>query len=330
MYTVGLDVDSRSFFSAATMVIAVPTGIKIFSWLFTLWFSPATMYLNIPLYYTLAFIFLFTIGGLSGVLLANASIDLPLHDTYYVVAHFHYTLSMGAVFGIFAGFYYWAEKIFGIKYNNVFAFVQFISFFIGVNVTFFPMHFLGLAGMPRRIPDYPVYFSKYNFIATVGSMISLTSMVYFIILVGVSLFFKKYKSVSLFFKFTKVSVAASFYKFFLVIELLICTILRVVLFCEYFVKDCLVFFTSLVKNNANDAVVFFHKDKICLEDILIRGDFSLAKKENDEFWEIKKKNNGGKLSFADASLEFFFSFWRDLTNASSDNTHLYFYMMTRV
>lgn len=188
MYTVGLDVDSRSFFSAATMVIAVPTGIKIFSWMFTLWFSPATLHLNIPLYYTLAFIFLFTIGGLSGVLLANASIDLPLHDTYYVVAHFHYTLSMGAVFGIFAGFYYWAEKIFGIKYCNTYAFIQFFSFFIGVNVTFFPMHFLGLAGMPRRIPDYPVYFSKYNFISTVGSMISLTSMLFFIFLVGSSLF----------------------------------------------------------------------------------------------------------------------------------------------
>lgn len=191
MYTVGLDVDSRSFFSAATMVIAVPTGIKIFSWMFTLWFSPATLYLNIPLYYTLAFIFLFTIGGLSGVLLANASIDLPLHDTYYVVAHFHYTLSMGAVFGIFAGFYYWAEKIFGIKYNNIYAFIQFISFFIGVNITFFPMHFLGLAGMPRRIPDYPIYFSKFNFIATIGSVISLSSMVYFIFLVGHSFYNKK-------------------------------------------------------------------------------------------------------------------------------------------
>lgn len=198
MYTVGLDVDSRSFFSAATMVIAVPTGIKIFSWMFTLWFSPASLYLNIPLYYTLAFIFLFTIGGLSGVLLANASIDLPLHDTYYVVAHFHYTLSMGAVFGIFAGFYYWAEKLFGIKYNNIYAFIQFITFFIGVNVTFFPMHFLGLAGMPRRIPDYPVYFSKFNFIATAGSVISLASMVYFIIFVGISLFFVKYKNFNIF------------------------------------------------------------------------------------------------------------------------------------
>jgi cytochrome c oxidase subunit 1 len=110
MYTVGLDVDSRSFFSAATMVIAVPTGIKIFSWIFTLWSSSSTVTINVPLLYTVAFI-LFTIGGLSGVLLANASIDLPLHDTYYVVAHFHYTLSMGAIFGIFAGFYYWAEKI---------------------------------------------------------------------------------------------------------------------------------------------------------------------------------------------------------------------------
>jgi cytochrome c oxidase subunit 1 len=127
MYTVGLDVDSRSFFSAATMVIAVPTGIKIFSWIFTLWSSSSTVTINVPLLYTVAFI-LFTIGGLSGVLLANASIDLPLHDTYYVVAHFHYTLSMGAIFGIFAGFYYWAEKIFGIKFSEVLGFIQFFFF----------------------------------------------------------------------------------------------------------------------------------------------------------------------------------------------------------
>lgn len=184
MYTVGLDVDSRSFFSAATMVIAVPTGIKIFSWLFTLWFSPTTLTLNTSLCYTLAFIFLFTLGGLSGVLLANASIDLPLHDTYYVVAHFHYTLSMGAVFGIFAGFFFWNEKFFGIKISQSIGFIQFISFFIGVNVTFFPMHFLGLAGMPRRIPDFPMLYAKYNFISTIGSTISLASALYFMLIIG--------------------------------------------------------------------------------------------------------------------------------------------------
>lgn len=188
MYTVGLDVDSRSFFSAATMVIAVPTGIKIFSWIYTLWCSFSTVSLNVPTLYTVAFIFLFTIGGLSGVLLANASIDLPLHDTYYVVAHFHYTLSMGAVFGIFAGFYYWSDKIFGVNFNNIQGFIQFISFFIGVNVTFFPMHFLGLAGMPRRVPDYPVAFTDWNLLATFGSAISIVSMLYFIFLVYTTLF----------------------------------------------------------------------------------------------------------------------------------------------
>lgn len=179
MYTVGLDVDSRSFFSAATMIIAVPTGIKIFSWIFTMWQSPILSRLSVPLCYVLGFILLFTIGGLSGLLLANSSIDIALHDTYYVVAHFHYTLSMGAIFGIFAGFYFWAEKIWGIKYNKEMGYIQFATFFLGVNMTFFPMHFLGLMGMPRRMPDYPIMYSGWNLISTIGSTIAIASVFMF-------------------------------------------------------------------------------------------------------------------------------------------------------
>lgn len=247
--------------------------------MFTLWFSPATFYLNIPLYYTLAFIFLFTIGGLSGVLLANASIDLPLHDTYYVVAHFHYTLSMGAVFGIFAGFYYWAEKIFGVKYNNIYAFIQFISFFIGVNVTFFPMHFLGLAGMPRRIPDYPVYFSKYNFISTVGSMISLTSMVYFIFLVGFSLFFKKFSNFKIFFKYIKLNFILISFKLALVFSFFVSVLIKVAVYFDllhfYFRR----IFVSLFDISYN-IKVFFHKDREYLEEL-----FSGNSTKSEEYLE---------------------------------------------
>ncbi len=180
MYTVGMTINLRAYFVAATLVIAVPTGIKVFSWIATMW--GGSIDFKTPMLWAMGFIFLFTVGGVTGVVLANAAIDYSLHDTYYVVAHFHYVLSLGAVFAIFAGFYYWFEKMWGVKYNEFLGAVHFWITFIGVNLIFFPQHFLGLQGMPRRYVDYPEAFAKWNHVSTVGYEITVVGVVIFLIM----------------------------------------------------------------------------------------------------------------------------------------------------
>jgi cytochrome c oxidase subunit 1 len=192
MYTVGLSLDLKAYFMFATMVIAVPTGIKIFSWIATMW--GGSIEFKTPMLWAVGFIFLFVVGGVTGVVLSSAGVDQSLHDTYYVVAHFHYVLSLGAVFGIFCGFYYWFGKMTGFQYREVLGKAHFWLQFIGVNLIFFPQHFLGLQGMPRRYVDYPDAFAFWNNISSIGAYISAFSILIFVYMIFDAFFVYRHRA----------------------------------------------------------------------------------------------------------------------------------------
>ena len=181
MFTVGLDPTAKSYFTLVTMIVAIPTGIKIFSWIATMW--GGSLKFTTPMLYSIGFIFLFTAGGVTGIILSSGGVDVALHDTYYVVAHFHYTMSLGALFTLFAAFYYWFPKMTGKLYSETLGKIQFWLLFIGVNITFFPQHFLGLAGMPRRYPDYPDNYAGWNMVSSIGSYISFAGALLFLFVI---------------------------------------------------------------------------------------------------------------------------------------------------
>ena len=189
MYTVGMSLAAQAYFALASMVIAVPTGIKVFSWLATMW--GGSIRFSVPMLWAIGFIVLFTIGGVTGVVLANVGVDYALQDTYYVIAHFHYVLSLGAVFGIFAGFYYWFPKMSGYLTSESLGRLHFVLMFVGVNLVFFPHHFLGLAGMPRRYADYPDAFAGWNLVSSIGAYISAAGFLVFFVVVAEAVWRKR-------------------------------------------------------------------------------------------------------------------------------------------